>query len=71
MIKGYKTIQELAQEWKLTERRIQIMCSEGKITGAVKFGRSWAIPDDVERPDDGRITTGEYKNWRKNTKERI
>ena len=31
------------------------------------FGNSWydAIPVDAERPVDGRITTGEYINWRK------
>ena len=35
------------------------------IEGAAKFGRSWAIPINVERPSDGRETTGLYKNWRK------
>ena len=28
----------------------------------------WAIPADVLRPNDGRVTTGEYKNWRKKNK---
>ena len=32
------------------------MCAVGKIPGAVKFGRSWAIPCDAERPVDKRIT---------------
>lgn len=32
--------------------------------GAVKFGRDWAVPMDTEKPEDGRVTTGEYKNWR-------
>ena len=45
------------------------MCAEGRIEGAKKFGRDWAIPADVEKPKDGRVTTGEYKNWRKNAKE--
>lgn len=44
------------------------MCAEGHIPGAVKFGRSWAIPEDAEKPVDGRVTTGEYKNWRKSAK---
>ena len=65
MIDGYTTVGEIAERWKLSERTVQIMCLEGKIVGATKFGRSWAIPDNVERPADGRITTGEYKNWRK------
>ena len=35
------------------------------IPGAMKFGRDWAIPRDTPKPKDHRITTGEYKNWRK------
>lgn len=61
----YLTIKEVSVKWELTERRIQKLCSEGKIPGAIKFGRDWAVPKDAEKPPDGRITTGEYKNWRK------
>ncbi len=61
----YLTIKEVSVKGGLTERRIQKLCSEGKIPGAVKFGRDWAVPKEAEKPPDGRITTGEYKNWRK------
>lgn len=49
----------------MTTRRVQKMCADGKISGASKFGRDWAIPKDVEKPSDGRVTTGGYKDWRK------
>ena len=62
MIEGYKSIKEISEEWGLTPRRIQIMCVEGRIPGAGKIGRTWAIPSDAVRPADGRETTGEYKN---------
>jgi len=65
MIEGYKTVNEVANEWGIKPRTVQIMCAEGKIEGASKFGRSWAIPKDAGRPVDGRETTGQYKNWRK------
>lgn len=65
----FMTIKEVAGVWNITPRRIQKMCADGKIPGAVKFGRDWAIPADAKKPKDGRVTTGEYKNWRKNTKE--
>ena len=65
MTNEYLTIKEIAEKWNLTPRRIQIMCSEGKIEGAMKFGRDWAIPRNAERPKDERVTTGEYRNWRK------
>lgn len=40
------------------------MCLNGQIGGAAKLGREWAIPANAERPSDGRVTTGEYRNWR-------
>ena len=69
-MEGYKTISELAKEWNLTVRRVQKMCSEGKLLGAQKIGAIWAIPEDVERPKDARVKTGEYRNWRKNKEHR-
>lgn len=65
MIAGYTTIKNIAEKWGITPRRVQVMCSQEKIPGAVKFGRDWAIPINAEKPEDGRITTGEYRNWRK------
>ncbi len=67
MIKGYKSIQEVSKDWNISPRQIQNLCANGKIPGAAKLGRSWAIPEDAEKPSDGRITTGEYRNWRKNS----
>lgn len=60
----FMTIQEASQKWGITERRIQVLCSEGRLEGAQKFGRQWAIPADLEKPDDARIKTGKYINWR-------
>ncbi len=62
---GYMTIKQAAEEWGVTPRRIQVLCTEGRIEGAAKFGRDWAIPVDAEKPVDKRVTTGEYRNWRK------
>lgn len=64
MIDGYMTINEVAKKWEVTPRRVRAMCANGQIEGAAKLGREWAIPSNVERPNDGRITTGEYKHWR-------
>ena len=65
---GYLTIRELAERWDLSVRRVQKMCADGDILGAIKFGNAWAIPDSVKRPDDKRIKTGNYIK-RKNSKE--
>ena len=51
----YMTINEAAEKWNLSLRRVQTICSEGMIEGAIKFGRAWAIPKDAEKPKDKRI----------------
>lgn len=56
----YMTIQEVARKWRISSRRIQVLCSENRINGAVKFGRQWAIPVETEKPLDARIKTGKY-----------
>lgn len=56
----YITIQEASKHWNVTPRRIQALCAEGRIDGAVKFGRQWAIPADLGKPKDARIKSGSY-----------
>lgn len=34
----------------------------------LKFGRDWAIPVDAIKPEDKRVKSGEYRDWRKRTK---
>lgn len=65
MIEGYLTAKEAAEKWGITIRNVQMMCAEGKIEGATKFGRVWAIPEVAKRPEDGRVLSGKYKDWRK------
>ena len=56
----YMTIKEAADKWGLSIRRVQVICSEKKIPGVIKFGREWAIPKNAERPVDNRVKTGRY-----------
>lgn len=60
----FKTIQEIAEEWDISEKRVQVLCQEGRIEGAVRFGRIWAIPAHAQKPEDRRIHSGRYINWR-------
>ena len=69
MIENYITVKEAAEKWNLKVRTIQEMCVSGRIQGAVKFGKSWAIPADAKRPKDRRIITGKFRDWRKEKKE--
>lgn len=57
---GYMKIQEASEKWEISDRRINTLCLQGRIEGAVKFGTTWAIPVDAEKPKDERIKTGKY-----------
>lgn len=50
----------MARRWGVSERRVRLMCAEGRIEGAVKLGWSWSIPSDTAKPFDGRVTK-QYK----------
>lgn len=54
------TIKETAKKWGIGARRINTLCQEGRIPGAQKFGKSWAIPNNANKPRDERIKTGKY-----------
>ncbi|MDR2505626.1 MAG: helix-turn-helix domain-containing protein [Oscillospiraceae bacterium] len=57
----YISTKEAAEKWGISERRIQKLCEEGRIHGAVRFVRVWAIPQDAEKPQDGRLKATKSK----------
>lgn len=54
----YLKIEDIAQMWGISVRRVQSLCAQGRIRGAVRFGRDWMIPQDAVRPVDGRTKAG-------------
>ena len=48
------TVKEAAKLWDISERRVMILCKEGKIDGVTKKGRSWVIPANAQKPADAR-----------------
>lgn len=54
----YLKIDEIAKKWGVGVRRVQLLCADGKIEGAVRFGRDWMIPKDAQKPLDGRTRAG-------------
>lgn len=48
------TVQEAALRWNLSVRRVSKLCEEGRIPKVERFGNSWAIPADSEKPTDAR-----------------
>ena len=50
----YMSCPEAAEKWGISERRVQILCKENRISGVSKIGYMWLIPKDVEKPVDAR-----------------
>ena len=46
---------EAAKKWGISERRVQKLCEENRISGVAKFSHMWLIPKDAEKPADGRL----------------
>lgn len=56
----YLSTREASKKWGITPRRIQVLCTEGRIPGAIRIGEIWGIPEDAEKPVDARIKSGKY-----------
>lgn len=50
----------MALIWDISVRAVSSLCKSGRIPGAVKNGKNWEIPDNAQKPVDGRISSGEY-----------
>ncbi|MCC8050826.1 MAG: DNA-binding protein [Clostridiales bacterium] len=56
----YLSIKQVSEKWGLSTRKINTLCFEGCIEGAIKIGFYWAIPVDAEKPKGERIKSGRY-----------
>ena len=54
-MENYVTIQEIANKWNISPRRVQYLCKTNRIQGAQKIGDVWFIPADALKPADMRI----------------
>lgn len=55
----YISVKQAAENWGISDRRVRILCSEGKIPGVIREGRSYRIPAEAEKPEDGRYKSAE------------
>lgn len=56
----YLSTFEAAEKWGISHRRVNVLCNEGRITGAQRAGSRWIIPEDAPKPTDARIKSGKY-----------
>ncbi len=44
------TVKQAAEKWGVSPRRVQVLCKEGRIKGAVRWERTWMIPAHAVLP---------------------
>lgn len=48
------SISEMAIKWKISHRRIQVLCVQNRVEGAMKIGTAGVIPANAKKPIDPR-----------------
>lgn len=51
----YLTSVEVSEKWNISSRRVSLLCSEGRVKGAIKKGKTWLIPSKTAKPVDARL----------------
>lgn len=54
-MKGFMSAREVSYKWGVSERRVHKLCQKGCIPRLERFGRSWVILEDAEKPDAPRF----------------
>lgn len=49
----YITVSKAAEKWGVSLRQVQRLLADGRIPDAKKYGRSWMIPADADKPGIG------------------
>lgn len=50
----YIKVSKAAEKWGISARRVRVLCAEGKIDGVVRKGNLYMIPENAQKPVDGR-----------------
>ena len=64
----YLDVHQAAEKWEMTERRITMLCRDGKIRNVKKEGKLWLIPEGTPRPFDGRTKEAKGSQSKQNGK---
>jgi hypothetical protein len=57
----FLTTKQAAKLWGISPRRVALLCSQGRITGVMKAGKTWLLPPDAQKPADPRFESREDK----------
>lgn len=51
---NFLTTVEMSEKWGISARRISLLCTQGRIEGTIKKGKTWLLPEDAVKPEDKR-----------------
>lgn len=54
----YMKVSKAAEKWGISDRRVRVLCAEGKIPGVIRKGNLYMIPESAPKPPDGRSSRG-------------
>lgn len=52
---NYIKVSQAAEKWGISARRVRVLCAEGKIDGVIQKGKLYMIPENAQKPADGRV----------------
>lgn len=64
IVSDYYTVTQFAELTGKDTGNIRRLLANGKIPGE-KLGKQWIIPKTATYPEDARIKSGNYRNWRR------
>ncbi|MDX9915425.1 MAG: hypothetical protein RBS49_05985 [Sphaerochaeta sp.] len=50
----YMSTKEAAKKWGISERRVRLLCAQGRVDGAIQSSWAYLIPSRAPKPGDGR-----------------
>ena len=60
-MREFMTTKQAAELWGISQRRVSILCEQGRIAGVMRAGIVWLIPPDATKPADGRTRAEKAK----------
>lgn len=60
----FLSVAEFCEKFRKDPGNVRRLIAQGRIP-AQKVGKQWIIPADAVPPDDKRIKSGKYRDWRK------
>lgn len=52
---NYIKVSQASEKWGISARRVRVLCAEGKIEGVIQKGKLYMIPENAQKPADGRV----------------